>query len=82
MYSFPPSFLVVARQEFRAELQFMVTDFDCDDEGHILSLKVTVLVLLVDGPTTGSCCHSCAVDLYGKCGACCFQVGIKYRCGQ
>lgn len=81
MYYFPPSFLVAAGQ-FRVELQFMVTDFDCDDEGHFLFLKVIVLVLFVDGLITGSCCCSCAVDLYGKCGACCFQVGIKYRCGQ
>lgn len=76
------SFLVVARQEFRVELQFMVTDCDCDDEGHILLLKVTVLVFLVDRPIPGICGSSCAVGLDGKCGACCFHMSIKYTCGQ
>lgn len=71
---------VVARQEFRVELQFMLTDCGCDDEGHILLLKGTVLVFLVDRPIPGIS-SSCAVGLDGKC-ACCFHVSIKYTCGQ
>lgn len=40
---FSPSLLKVTRQEFRIEIQFMLTDFDGDDEGHVLFLEVTVL---------------------------------------
>ena len=67
---FFPSFLVVTRQEFRVEFQFTLIAFDCDDEGHILFLKVTVLTLLVDRLIIGTHCSSCAIDMYGKFTAC------------
>lgn len=35
---------MVTRQEFGVEFQFMWTDFDRGDEGHVLFLKVTVLI--------------------------------------
>lgn len=55
---------MVTRKEFIAESQFMLKDFDCDDEGHILFLKVTVLTLLVDRLIIGISCSVCAIDTY------------------
>lgn len=46
--------MVVARQEFRVESQFILTDCDGGHEGPILFLQVTVLVLLVARPSTAS----------------------------
>lgn len=66
--------------EFRVQSQFMWTDCDGDDEGQIVFVKVTELVLLVARAIPSICSSSCAVCLYRK--MCCFHLSMNYTCGQ
>lgn len=66
VFFFSPSLLMVTRQEFRIEFQFMLTDFDGDDEGRVFSRSNTV--------DPGTCCSCCAVDMYRKFTVCRFQM--------
>lgn len=62
--------LMVPRWEFRIEFQFLLTDCDGDDEGHVVFLKVTALTILVGRLLPGTCCSCCAIGMYRKHTAC------------
>jgi len=52
----------------------MLTDFDCNGEGHTLFLRVSVLMLLVDRLLAGISCSSCAIGMCREFTACWFQM--------
>jgi len=60
----------MTRRELRVEFQFMLTDFDCNGEGHTLFLRVSVLMLLVDRLLAGISCSSCAIGMCREFTAC------------